>query len=51
MGYYLLHPKDSKLCVDHLMEKDGAEQARRKTVGLAYVLKEIPTAESAVKAV
>jgi len=33
------------------MEKDGAEQARRKTVGLAYVLKEIHTAENAVKVV
>jgi hypothetical protein len=33
------------------MEKDGAEQARRKTEGLAYVLKEIPIVESVVKAV
>jgi hypothetical protein len=30
---------------------DGAEQAQEKIAGLAYVLKEIPTAEDAVKAV
>jgi hypothetical protein len=33
------------------MEKDGAEQARRKTAGLAYVRRVIPIAESAVEAV
>jgi len=33
------------------MEKDGAEQARRKTAGLAYVRKVIHIAESAAEAV
>ena len=51
MGCNIFHSKDTKLCVDHLMEKDGAEQARRKTAGLVFVQKEIPTAENAVKAV
>jgi hypothetical protein len=50
MGYYLLHPKDTELCVDHLTERSGAEQAQGQAAGLAYVLRKIPTAESAVRA-
>lgn len=50
MGHYLLHPKDTKLCVDHLTERNGAEQAQGQAVGLAYVLKETPTAENVVRA-
>jgi len=49
--FLILHTKDTKLCVDHLMEKDGAEQAQGKTAGLAYVLKEILTAVNAVRVV
>jgi hypothetical protein len=49
MGYYLLYSKDTKLCVDHHTERNGAEQAQGQAVGLAYVLKRIPIAESAVK--
>jgi len=51
MGCYLLYTKNTKLCVDHLTEKDGAEQAHEIVVGLVYVLKEIPIVESAVEAV
>ena len=51
LGYHILYTKSTKLCVDHLTEKDGAEQARRKTAGLAYVRRVIHTAESAVEVV
>jgi hypothetical protein len=49
MGYHLLYPKDTKLCVDQEgRDIHGVEQAQGKTVGLVSVQKEIPIVVNAV---
>ena len=52
MGHYILHSKDTKLCVvDILADRIQARQAQEKIERLAYALTETHIVENAAKAI